>query len=362
MHFLVMSSDPAMMDPASEVFARQREYFAGHTATIVVCTAGSYVFFEREGLRVVRAGGRHKFAVLLNVIDVLVKLHAVDRVVAQAPDVLGLVGWIYAWIGKTPYLLQDHSGIAARKPFGLREWLWRPVAKRLCRSAARIRTVSQRGKRGLVEQWNIPEANVTVIPIRQDLRPFLSIQRSAARPSEPITIACIARLEPEKGVDVLLRAFAASHVKQRAILEIVGDGSERVRLKRLADRLGIAGRVRWRGRSSREHIIELLRRSAIYVQPSWFEGWGMALVEAAASELAIITTDVGCVHELLRPNQEVFVVAPGDIYGIADLLNQILQPEVWDKARQMRRDARRSVMMVEAPEQARRRLRSWLLT
>lgn len=318
MNYLSFGLDPALLDPVSDVSRRQQALFAGHTATIIVFTRGERQEWQKEGLRVIRPGGSTKWRVLLQGMDEVWGAPHADAVLAQAPDVLGALAWLYTRLRGGKLLLQDHSGIAARPAFGWRERVWRPFAKRLLCAADGVRTVSERGARGL-RTWGVVSDRVLVLPVLRNLEPFLALQRA---PQDPPVLACIARLEPEKGVDVLLRAFSMLKPSPM-ILEIAGTGSQRATLQQLAKILGIHDRVRWLGALDTQGILALLTRASVYVQPSRFEGWGMALVEAAAAGLPIVSTDVGCVGEVLHHEASALVVSPGDAKVLATQLERV---------------------------------------
>src|SRR6185369_8234196 len=96
------------------------------------------------------------------------------------------------------------------------------LARHVLKRADRIRTVSQRGRKGLLA-LGILENKIDVIPVATDISRFASIQRKPEK-----NILCIARLEKEKGVDELLHAFSHLHEQYPDYsLTIVGDGSLR---------------------------------------------------------------------------------------------------------------------------------------
>jgi glycosyltransferase involved in cell wall biosynthesis len=193
------------------------------------------------------------------------------------------------------------------------------MARSIVKRAARVRTVSQRGKRGLVA-IGVPESIIDVIPVATDTSRFSNMTRAHALPHQ---ILCVARLEKEKGIDVLLYAMRVVHAKQAdASLVIVGDGSQRRHLERLAASLGLRDVVLFAG--SATDTRPYLERAGIYVQPSYFEGWGMAVIEAAASALPIVMTDVGCAREVIEHEKSGLITSPGKAEALADALLKLL--------------------------------------
>jgi glycosyltransferase involved in cell wall biosynthesis len=119
----------------------------------------------------------------------------------------------------------------------------------------------------------------------------------APGPGDDSLVGFAGRLVAEKGLDLLLRAIA---LVPEARLEVAGDGPLRDDWLALADRLGIAGRVRFVGALPFEHVAELYARAAVVCVPSaWDEPFGYAAAEAMAMERPVVATPNGALVELL---------------------------------------------------------------
>lgn len=116
---------------------------------------------------------------------------------------------------------------------------------------------------------------------------------------DDLVVACTAFHEPVKGVDVLIRALALCQNPRLRVLQIGGDSepSRTLGLHELARDLGVADRITWTG--FRDDVSDLLAGADLYVQPSRSEGLCFALVEAAASGLAVIGTRRGGTPEII---------------------------------------------------------------
>ncbi len=117
------------------------------------------------------------------------------------------------------------------------------------------------------------------------------------------------RLVPEKGIDVLLRARAGLPGPWR--LQIAGDGPSRPALERLAQDLNIADRVIFDGVIPSAQMPAYLRQLDVVVVPSrtlpnWKEQFGRVLIEAMASEVAVIGADSGEIPNVIGPAGLVF--------------------------------------------------------
>ncbi|MCD6290679.1 MAG: glycosyltransferase family 4 protein, partial [Anaerolineae bacterium] len=115
-------------------------------------------------------------------------------------------------------------------------------------------------------------------------------------PERPFIVGYAGGLIPEKGVDVLIRAVARLSGDWQ--LRLVGDGTERPRLERLARRLGVADRVAFLPRLVSADMPDFYRQLHVLVLPSrdrpnWREQFGRVLVEAMACGVPVIGSDCG---------------------------------------------------------------------
>src|SRR6266567_1140707 len=152
--------------------------------------------------------------------------------------------------------------------------------------------------------------------------------RTGAELQSPSTVLSVGNLIPIKGHALLLRAFArVSELVSECSLEIFGDGPERRNLVRLAQELGISGRVRFQGRQSREKITEAMRRCAVFALPSSYEGLGCVYLEAMASGKAVIGCRGQGIEEVIEHGKNGFLISPGSETELSDGLGMFLQNE-----------------------------------
>lgn len=126
----------------------------------------------------------------------------------------------------------------------------------------------------------------------------------------------VGRLSEEKGIRVLLEAWRHVHSMP---LVVVGDG-ELAGLVEAAIREG--GQIEWRGRRGVEEILAMMKAARVLIIPSiCYEGLPRVLVEAAATGLPVITSEIGSLHELVHPGVTGFHVPPGDALSLARVVN-----------------------------------------
>ena len=134
-----------------------------------------------------------------------------------------------------------------------------------------------------------------------------------------VLIGTASRLDPVKGLDTLLEAFAeVTREFLAARLVMLGDGTMRTVLENRADNLGIRDRVVFTG--TRRDVPDCLAAMDIFALPSLAEYHSIGLLEAMRAGLAIIATDVGGNTESIRHGREGIVVRPADQAGLAEAM------------------------------------------
>jgi glycosyltransferase involved in cell wall biosynthesis len=137
------------------------------------------------------------------------------------------------------------------------------------------------------------------------------------------TIGVVGRLSPEKGVDVLLQAFALARENASAAqLAIIGDGPMREQLRQQADQLGISPSVHFSGFvPSAASIIPMLALLAI---PSHSEGLPVVMLEALRARTPIVATRVGGIPSALEEGRAGRLVPPGNAAALAEAIQLVL--------------------------------------
>ena len=164
----------------------------------------------------------------------------------------------------------------------------------LYRAAEGIITPSRGSARDLAGFARIPEQRITVIPNPVDVRSIRSLAKEPAdhtwfRNREAPIVVGLGELTSRKGFDTLIQAFAILRGRKPARLFLMGKGSGHDSLKKLCADLGIREDVEFAG--FKENPFPFLARADLFVQPSRYEGFGMALLEALALGVPVVATD-----------------------------------------------------------------------
>ena len=135
----------------------------------------------------------------------------------------------------------------------------------------------------------------------------------------------VGRLDAVKGVPLLLEAFASISPRHpQARLTIAGDGPARARLEARVLALGLTEVVRFAGYLDEPAVARLLESADMLVLPSFAEGLPVVLMEAFASRIPVIATQVAGVPELVEDGISGFIVPPGDVDSLIDRLDKLL--------------------------------------
>lgn len=184
--------------------------------------------------------------------------------------------------------------------------------KELLARFARLVVISEFMKSRLVANGLPPEKIVVSPPDPSEF------PRPSGRTTipEPVDLLYAGQLLRGKGVQILLRAMAL--MRRARTLDIVGSGNMEAELRALADSLGVAPRVRWRGFS--DDVPAWMAAATCVVVPSvWQEPYGLVAAEAVALGRPVIASDIGGLPEAC--GSKAVLVPPGDAAALASALD-----------------------------------------
>jgi len=165
-----------------------------------------------------------------------------------------------------------------------------------------------------------------------------------------LAVVTVGRLVEQKGIDVLLRALPRVC---GITLTIIGDGPERLKLEQLAAELGVSDRLTFTGWI--DGLQWELDSFDVFVLPSRFEGFPLAVVEAMLARLPVVASDVGSVSESVVPGVTGLLVAPDDPAALAAAITELVDDEprrvrLGDAGRRLALDRFTSAAMARAYE------------
>ena len=156
-------------------------------------------------------------------------------------------------------------------------------------------------------------------------------QHDGSKPGEPVVVLSVGRAVAKKGYDTLLQALARLPGDLAWRFEHVGGGEELERLKALAKKLGLDGRVSWKGALAQKDVLEHYRSADIFALACRItangdrDGLPNVLVEAASQRLACVSTNISGVPELLSPDETGLLVPMDNPIALALALERLIR-------------------------------------
>jgi len=313
----MISSERRIFDEDSSV--RQRFFNYGTLVKrldIIVLNKDDNPFRKTKigsSVHVYPTNSKNKFFYIVDALKIALKIkelksknkEGIDLVTAQDSYEIGFIAWIIAKKIKAKLELQIHTDLFnkyfIRHSFA--NFLRSIIARFLLSKADHIRVVSKRIKRSLPK--SAQKKPITVIPIFtsssliQAIKPTFNLKEKY--PQFKFIILMMSRLEEEKNIPLAISAMrSVVNIFPKTGLVIVGGGSQRKNLRKLARRRGLEENIifkRWT-----DDPISYYKTADLFLLTSNYEGYGLSLVEAILSRCPILTTKVGIVGEVLSGN------------------------------------------------------------
>ena len=307
---LMISSDRNILVDKSAVSERMKEYatFVEELHIVLLCDSSHHLEEKKIDINVwvyptnsLASFLRPLTATKMGKKIILDKKFVRGRAVITADSIE--CGWAGLQIKnhwRIPLEVQLHTDPLSPYFTGFQNSIRKFIAPKILKEADCIRVVGKTLKTTLSEHFKIPEEKIYVLPIYIDLNRTLNAQIKFdlhARFGWHFILLCVARLTSEKNLGLAIDTLA----RLRAYfpgsgLVIVGSGPEEENLKAKASKLGLESAVAFVG--WQEELTSYYRTANLFLQTSFFEGYGLALVEAGLSGLAVVSTPVGIANDL----------------------------------------------------------------
>jgi len=206
-----------------------------------------------------------------------------------------------------------------------------------------IIAVSNFTKNRIIEDLGISEKKIKVLNNCVDINEFKFKSINKNLPFTLLTVGRLDATEQYKGHDLVIKALALLENKNLNIVyNIIGDGTDRERLEKLARNLKVYNKVNFLGKVSFDGIKQAYHNSHLFIMPSFYsiksdgyatgEGFGIVYLEAGASGRAVIGCDIGGQTDYIRKGINGLLVKPDEkdiakkiesLYGKYDLLEEM---------------------------------------
>jgi len=201
-----------------------------------------------------------------------------------------------------------------------------------------VTAVSEFLRRMTVEEFQVRN-EIEVIPNFVDVSLYSLEQRDRsayAAPGQKVLLH-ISNFRPMKRVLDVVRILERVSREVDAVLLMVGEGPERSSAQALARRLGLQDRLRFLGQQ--QSVEEIAGLADVFLLPSELESFGLTALEAMASGVPVVGSDVGGLPEVVRHAESGYLLPVGDVEGMAARTLEILKDD--ERRREMGQAGRR---------------------
>jgi glycosyltransferase involved in cell wall biosynthesis len=206
----------------------------------------------------------------------------------------------------------------------VKRFIYERITQKCFNVSDKVWYVSNAGRESCHRLYHVAQGKEKVIynGISPEFLAKASENRLKSNTDSTFRITYIGRLVKVKGVDLLIQAVAKNAEERSVVLDVVGDGEERMNLEKLAEKLGITENVQFHGRQS--DVTKFLKKSDIFVYPSvWQEVFGISIVEAMAHGLPCIANNVGGIPEIIEDGKNGFLTKEPTASGLADAIRRV---------------------------------------
>lgn len=348
----------------SDTAQRLTEYGA-HFAefTTIVKTPNQPGFYQPTNLssnvKILPTLSHGRLSTLRNMIKIgsqILEKQKFDVITAQEPFLTGLAGMWLRHRFRIPLQVGLHCDYLDN-PYWLAvsptNRIYNIIGKEVTRRSDTVRVVSQELKEYVSQNLGLPNERVIKSPVRVQLTTFKNATGEQIRARYEVTgashlILFVGRFVKEKSLETLLHAFARI-IKQcpATRLVLVGDGPERATILSLAADLEIIEAVDLTGWQPLKQVAEYMAASDVLVLPSYYEGFGRVVIEAAACGTPSVATERAGPREIITDGETGYLVPVNDSFVLAQKVIHLLQhPEI---ARQMGDKAREFIQIEYDP-------------
>jgi len=211
---------------------------------------------------------------------------------------------------------------------------WLLIERRVVKEADAVLFTSQEEKELAKSSFPFYSANGVVVGYGVPKSPYSVTECHVGDSSEPYFLF-LSRIHPKKGVDILLKAYAEiySQILEIPKLLIAGndEGTYALEMKRLTKSLGLEAKVCWLGQIQGEKKWSAILNSEAFILPSHQENFGIAVAEALAAGIPVLTTNKVNIWKEIEMSGG-GIISNDDLSGVVQSIKKFLQLSASDRA------------------------------
>jgi glycosyltransferase involved in cell wall biosynthesis len=239
--------------------------------------------------------------------------------------------------------LAEETGLSADAAGHLRDSEVRALA------SARLVVVTSAATAGLLASYHVPANRIAVVEPGTHKAALAVGSAAGAADAGTLELLCVATLIPRKGHDLLVRALARLqdlpwHLTCLGNTELHPETTSAVRAR--IDEHQLSSRVALAGSVEASAVAQHYHRADVLVMPTYYEGYGMAIAEALAHGLPVVSTNTGAITEMVGTDAGILIPI-GDLDALTEALRAVIQ------------DAALRARLREGARRARLRLPTW---
>jgi glycosyltransferase involved in cell wall biosynthesis len=360
MHVLMISLDAATLTQQIGNSRLRHQHYADHIGRVsmVICNrkkAARLDSYEGANLIARPTNSSTYFQYLLDGYRKGIQLateHQVDLITSQDPFLTAVIGLALRRKLKVPLLIQDHSSFLESPHFRAelpRNHLLRWLALWTLPRADAVRVVNRQEREGCIRH-GVRADRVCVIPVVPDIANFSATdlapeiahwkKKLDLTPDNPVVL-WVGRPVTFKNLPMLIQAFAQIHAKIPAARLVLAGDMSGTTIQAQVEQSGLASVVRFPGAVAHSALPALYQTASVYAMSSNYEGLPVALLEASAAGLPVVTTANNGALDLVIDGQTGILSPIGDNTALANAIIEILNDP--DRARELGLRAREHV-------------------
>jgi len=227
--------------------------------------------------------------------DSIIHVHVAQVMI---PEIVFLI----SKIRRIPYIAHIHADVGPSGKLGfLLPFYKKMFLQRVLNSAVKIVVPTRDYVNLISKKYSIPKIKIYKIPNGVDLKYFRSVSTEV---HNPVRLLFVGRLSKPKNIPLLIKSFklVTCNNQRNAELHIVGEGEEKNKISNIIKKEGLEKEILLHGALLGEDLYDIYSYSDIFILTSECESFGLVLIEAMASGLPVVVSDITSVKNIVKNN------------------------------------------------------------